>query len=101
MRNILLLIFLLFLSPFLLHSQSSGTGFALNNGYIVTNYHVIEDAKTIFILGIRGDINKKYIADVVAVDKNNDLAILRISGNGFQGFGSVPYKIRPSGTVRV
>ena len=101
MRNILLLIFLLFLSPFLLFSQSTGTGFALNNGYIVTNYHVIEDAKTIFILGIRGDINKKYIADVVAVDKNNDLAILRISGNGFQGFGSVPYKIRPSGTVRV
>jgi hypothetical protein len=99
MRNILLLIFLLSF-PFLLHSQYSGTGFALNNGYIVTNYHVIEDKETIFIFGIRGDFNKKYIADVVAVDKNNDLAILRISGNGFPGFGPVPYKIKTS-TARV
>lgn len=30
----------------------SGTGFALNNGYIVTNYHVIENAKTIKIQGV-------------------------------------------------
>lgn len=72
----------------------SGTGFALNNGYLVTNWHVAEDARTIYVYGIRGNFTKKYIAEVVAKDKINDLAILKISGNGFPGFGTVPYKIR-------
>ena len=72
----------------------SGTGFALNNGYLVTNWHVAENAQTIYVYGVRGDFTKKYIAEVVAKDKINDLAILKISGNGFPGFGSVPYKIR-------
>ncbi len=74
----------------------SGTGFALNNGYLVTNWHVVEGAQTIHIYGIRGDFTKKYIADVVAKDKINDLAILKISGKDFPGFGTVPYKIRTS-----
>jgi hypothetical protein len=39
--------------------QWSGTGFALNDGYIVTNYHVIENAKSISIQGIKGDFVKK------------------------------------------
>ena len=30
----------------------SGTGFALNNGYMATNYHVVEDAKSIKVQGI-------------------------------------------------
>ena len=74
----------------------SGTGFALNKGYLVTNWHVAEGAQTIYIYGVRGDFTKKYIADVIAKDKITDIAILRISGNGFPGFGTVPYKIRTS-----
>ena len=35
----------------------SGTGFALNNGYVVTNYHVIENAKSISIKGIKGELH--------------------------------------------
>lgn len=72
----------------------SGTGFALNNGYLVTNWHVAEDAQTIHVYGVRGDFTKKYIADVVAKDKINDLAILKISDNDFPGFGTVPYKVK-------
>ena len=72
----------------------SGSGFAINNGYLVTNWHVAENARTIYVYGIRGDFSKKYIAEVVAKDKNNDLAILKISGNGFPGFGTIPYKIK-------
>ena len=72
----------------------TGTGFALNNGYLVTNWHVVKNKQTIHVYGIRGDFTKKYIAEVVAKDEDIDLAILKISGNGFHGFGTVPYKVK-------
>ena len=71
----------------------SGTGFALNNGYIVTNYHVVEDAKSINISGINGNFDVSYTASVVATDKVNDLAIIKVNDNRFNGFGSLPYSI--------
>lgn len=71
----------------------SGTGFALNNGYVVTNYHVVEDAKSINISGINGDFNTSYTASVVATDKINDLAIIKVSDSRFNGFGILPYAI--------
>ncbi len=74
----------------------SGTGFALNNGYVVTNYHVIENAKSISIKGIKGDFTSKYNATVIATDKYNDLALLQISDNSFKGFGSIPYNVKTS-----
>lgn len=77
-------------------TEWTGTGFALNNGYIVTNYHVVEDAKSITIKGIKGDFNNIFSAEVVATDKYNDLALLKISGAGFNGFGTIPYKIKTS-----
>lgn len=72
----------------------TGTGFALNNGYVVTNYHVVKDAKSILISGIKGDFLSSYIAEVIATDKNNDLAIIKITDNTFKGFGQVPYSIK-------
>ena len=74
----------------------SGTGFALYQGHIVTNYHVVEDAKTILIKGIKGDFNTEYRATVVATDKTNDLAVLKIDDERFRSFGSIPYKIKKS-----
>lgn len=74
----------------------SGTGFALKNGYIVTNYHVIENAKSISIQGIKGDFSSKYNAIIIAADKYNDLALLQISDNSFNGFGSIPYNVKTS-----
>ncbi len=71
----------------------SGTGFALNNGYIITNHHVIDNAKTIIIHGINGDFDNTYSATVVGIDKNNDLALLKISDSSFNGFGSIPYSV--------
>lgn len=72
----------------------SGTGFALNNGYVVTNYHVIENAKSISIKGVKGDFNSKYNATIIATDKYNDLALLQISDNSFKGFDSIPYNVK-------
>lgn len=71
----------------------SGTGFAIGNGYIVTNSHVASDAKTITIKGIKGDMNTGYSAEIVANDKTNDLAILRINDAQFKGFGAIPYMV--------
>lgn len=74
----------------------SGSGFALNNGYICTNYHVVEGAKSIEILGVQGDFTISYSAKVVATDKFNDLALLQIDDSKFKGFGTIPYKVKTS-----
>lgn len=73
-------------------NEWSGTGFALSKGYIVTNHHVIEGAETITVLGVNGT-NKEYQAKIIASDKNNDLAIIKITDQSFIGFGNVPYKV--------
>lgn len=72
----------------------TGTGFALNSGYIVTNHHVAAKAKTINVQGIKGSFSIKYNADVVAMDEASDLAILKIRDKRFTGFGAIPYSIK-------
>ena len=73
----------------------SGSGFALKNNYIVTNYHVIDDASTIKVQGINGDFDTKYNASVVATDKFNDIAILKVDGVTIQA-NNIPYAIKTS-----
>lgn len=75
-------------------TEWTGSGFALNNGYFVTNYHVIENAKSIVVKGIKGDFNNAYNAEVVTTDKYNDLALLKINDSRFTGFGTIPYKVK-------
>lgn len=75
-------------------TEWSGTGFALDGGYIVTNYHVVENAKNIVVLGIKGDSRIGYEATAIATDKINDLAVLKITDSRFTGFGTIPYKIK-------
>lgn len=72
----------------------SGTGFALKNGYIVTNYHVVDGAKSIEVHGVNGNASSNYTASVVATDKTNDLAIIHITDSRFIGFGNIPYAIK-------
>jgi len=71
----------------------SGTGFAISSKpYIVTNYHVISKANTIKVRGVNNDYSSAYPAEVVLVDKNNDLAILKIKDpNVF--LGDIPFSI--------
>ena len=59
----------------LLHAENwTGTGWALKGGYIVTNFHCVDGAKSIVVRG-----SNNFNADVVAVDKVNDLAIIKIN----------------------
>ncbi len=71
-----------------------GTGFALNDGYVATNYHVVDGAASIKISGVQGNFNTSYSANVVASDKFNDLAILKINDPAFKGFGTIPYRVK-------
>jgi S1-C subfamily serine protease len=55
---------------------STGTGFFVTeDGYIVTNYHVIEDATDVAVMTANGDLHK---ASLVRSDHANDLALIRI-----------------------
>jgi len=75
--------------------KSSGTGFAISsNGYIVTNYHVIEDAKSIEVKGVNGNFSKKLSAKVIVSDERNDLAIIKINDPYFTSLGTIPYTFR-------
>lgn len=66
-------------------SAASGSGFVLTqDGYIVTNYHVIEDAVnddavTVVVSFENGD---KYDAKVVGGERDNDVAVLKIEASG-------------------
>ncbi len=55
---------------------STGSGVIISeDGYIVTNNHVIEDADK---LTVTLNNRKSYVADVVGYDKKNDIALLKI-----------------------
>lgn len=58
---------------------SSGTGFFLTeDGYILTNYHVIEDTTKMTVTDHDG---KEYPATLVGYEESNDIAVLKISGS--------------------
>jgi len=78
------------------NSIITGTGFALRDEYIVTNYHVIANMKSITVYGVNGNSSIGYSARIYATDKTNDLAIIRISDSRFSGFWPIPYSINYS-----
>ena len=61
-------------------TASSGSGFILSeDGYIVTNYHVIEGAEKLTVKLHSGD---EYEATVVGYDSTNDVALIKIDATG-------------------
>lgn len=71
----------------------TGTGFALKNGYIVTNYHVIDNAAVIHVHGFNGNMQLGIAASVFAVDKVHDLAIIKVYNSNGVSVGDIPYAI--------
>jgi S1-C subfamily serine protease len=75
--------------------HSSGSGFAISsNGIIVTNHHVISNAKKIYVRGINSDFDLLYTAKIILSDNNNDLALIQIDDNNFKSIGKIPYRIK-------
>ena len=80
------------INPPLIQKKWTGTGFALLDNYIVTNYHVVDGAKLIMVQD-KFDINIKYEAKVVAIDRDNDLAIIKLKENSII-HNEIPYSIK-------
>ena len=74
-------------------AEWAGSGFAVADGYVATNYHVVNGAKSIIIKGVNGDEKERYKGYVVATDRDHDLAIVRIVDKKFKGFDDIPYCI--------
>lgn len=75
-------------------SAASGSGFILtDNGYIITNYHVIEDANAITVTTYNGT---SYQAELIGYDESNDVAVLKIDANDL-----VPVVLGDSGNTNV
>ncbi|MCW3467468.1 S1C family serine protease [Chitinophaga nivalis] len=69
-----------------------GTGFAVSgNGYIVTNYHVISGADSVYVQNNKGEAFK---AISVFEDISSDLAVLKIADSSFKG-QPLPYALKP------
>ena len=58
-------------------SVSFGSGFILKSNYILTNFHVVEDATEVVVsLSDR----REYKAEIVGVDPLSDLAVIEVDG---------------------
>ena len=61
-------------------SAASGSGFIISDdGYILTNFHVIEDSSSISVSMYNGD---SYEATLIGYDESNDIAVLKIDAEG-------------------
>ncbi|MGB0931232.1 MAG: S1C family serine protease [Chitinophagales bacterium] len=79
------------------HLSSSGSAVAIHeDGYIITNYHVIEGQDLIELMIPQRNPYFAYRAVVVDVDKEADLALLKIEDQNFSRFPSIPYYFRES-----
>ncbi|MBZ0098247.1 MAG: S1C family serine protease, partial [Taibaiella sp.] len=73
-----------------LEARYTGTGFALtNDGYLVTSYHVISGADSVYIQNRNGDYYKTHI---VAFNEATDVVVLKVEDKKFKfGKQEIPY----------
>ena len=63
-------------------SAGAGSGFILtDNGYILTNYHVVEGAEAINVRMYEGE---SYDAELIGCDSTHDIAVLKIDASGLK-----------------
>lgn len=75
-------------------TASAGSGFVLTaDGYIVTNYHVVEDADTVTVTMYNGD---EYDAKYVGGDEDYDIAVIKVEAQDLQ-----PVTVGDSDTLNV
>lgn len=79
-------------------SAVSGSGFVVtDDGYIMTNYHVIEDAyASNLAVKVMFKDGSSYDATIVGVEEENDIAVLKIDATGLN-----PVRVGDSDSVLV
>jgi S1-C subfamily serine protease len=76
--------------------KESGSAFLVDTkGYLVTNAHVVKNAKGAIVLNSKG---AEFKAIIVKVDETKDIAILKIQDKDYKATGFLPYSIRKSST---
>ena len=74
--------------------QASGSGFIItSDGYILTNYHVINGSKTVTVATYD---HNTYDAKVIGYDASNDIAVIKIDAENLK-----PVTLGDSDTLRV
>ena len=72
----------------------SGSGFIISrDGYILTNYHVVEGAESIIVTAYSGET---YDGALVGYDESNDIAVLKVEAEDL-----IPVTIGDSDALRV
>lgn len=73
----------------------NGSGIIISkSGYIATNHHVIEDVDKIEVeFNYEGE-KTTFNAEIVQIDKTNDLAIIKIFDMKFDGLENIPYNFK-------
>jgi len=73
----------------------NGSGVIISNsGLIATNFHVIEDAEAIEVDFLYNGQVKSFRAKVLRTDEVNDLAIIKIDDNSFEGLSGIKYNFK-------
>jgi S1-C subfamily serine protease len=79
-------------SPSVAPAHYSGTGFMVSTkGYILTSYHLIKDADSIFV---ENDIVGRVQVEKVSIDTKLDIAVLKIDEKNSKTLGRIPFTIK-------
>jgi S1-C subfamily serine protease len=72
----------------------SGSGIEIERGHIITNYHVVDGASNIIVQRVVNDREEKFVGEVIATDKVNDLAVIKITDTKYYKCGQLPYSVK-------
>ena len=73
----------------------NGSGVIISNsGLIATNFHVIEGAEAIEVDFLYNGKVESFRAKVIRTDEVNDLAIIKIDDNSFEGLSGIKYNLK-------
>ncbi len=82
--------------------KATGSGIIFTtNGLIITNYHVIENANNLTVEIEEGSDKKNYKTEILYKDKENDLAIIKISDSKFNVLSEIMYSFKETGSMDV
>lgn len=73
-----------------------GSGVVISDeGHFITNYHVIEDATSVFVLVYDENDRNEYATEIIGVDKVMDIAVLKIVADKMPKFNRVTWGDNP------